>query len=192
KIKTGISPWKDKPFLVYSFFCCLYGISFFQLLSTLPLFYRKVHHLSEANIGLVLASNGITVFLLEMLIVQMAERSMRASLAITAGVTLGAISFLILLIPGGNWVLFVAMLFLSLSEILAMPFMATVTVNRGSKDRKGAYMGLNALSVSSAFVFSPLIGTFVAEHYGFSTLWLGTALLCIITAIGFKWVFTKF
>ncbi|MEP7080607.1 MAG: MFS transporter [Ginsengibacter sp.] len=192
KIKTGISPWKDKPFLVYSFFCCLYGISFFQLLSTLPLFYRKVHHLSEANIGLVLASNGITVFLLEMLIVQMAERSMRASLAITAGVTLGAISFLILLIPGGNWVLFVAMLFLSLSEILAMPFMATVTVNRGSKHRKGAYMGLNALSVSSAFVFSPLIGTFVAEHYGFSTLWLGTALLCIITAIGFKWVFTKF
>jgi predicted MFS family arabinose efflux permease len=192
KTKTGISPWKDKPFLVYSFFCCLYGICFFQLLSTLPLFYRKVHHLSEANIGLVLAFNGMVVFLLEMLIVQMAERSMRAYFVITVGVTLGALSFLILLIPGGNWVLFAAMFFLSLSEILAMPFMATVTVNRGTNDRKGAYMGLNALSVSSAFVFSPLIGTFVAEHYGFSILWVGTVCLCIITAFGFKWVFTKF
>lgn len=190
--KPGLSPWRDKPFLVYSFFCCLYSICFFQLLNTLPLFYRKAHHLSESNIGLILASNGLVVFLLEMLIVQIAERSMQASLVITAGVILGAISFLILLIPGGTWVLFAAMFFLSLSEILAMPFMATVTVNRGTKERKGAYMGLNALSVSSAFVFSPLIGTFVAEHYGFSILWIGTAILCMITAFGFKWVFTKF
>ncbi|MEO8962627.1 MAG: MFS transporter [Ginsengibacter sp.] len=192
KTKTGISPWKDKPFLIYSLFCCLYSICFFQLLSTLPLFYRKVHHLSEGNIGLILASNGLVVFVFEMLIVQVAERRMRATSVIIAGVFLGAISFLILLIPSGMWVLFLAMFIMSLSEILAMPFMATVTVKRGSTDRKGAYMGLNALSVSSAFVLSPLIGTFVAEHFGFSTLWIGTAIVGIATAFGFKWAFDKF
>lgn len=192
KIKTGISPWKDKPFLMYSLFCCLYSICFFQLLSTLPLFYRKVHHLSEGNIGLILASNGLVVFLLEMLIVQVADRNFRSSSVIPVGVCLGALSFLILLIPSGMWVLFLAMFVMSLSEILAMPFMATVTVKRGSPDRRGAYMGLNALSVSSAFVFSPLIGTLVAEHFGFSVLWIGTAIVGIATAFGFKWVFSKF
>lgn len=192
KIKSGISPWRDKPFLIYSLFCCLYSICFFQLLSTLPLFYRKVHHLSEGNIGLVLASNGMVVFLLEMLLVQIAERNFRSSSVITLGVFLGAISFLILLVPSGMWVLFLAMFIMSLSEIFAMPFMATVTVKRGSTDRKGAYMGLNALSVSSAFVFSPLIGTFVADHFGFSVLWVGTAIVGIATAFGFKWVFRKF
>lgn len=192
KIKTGISPWKDKPFLIYSLFCCLYSICFFQMLSTLPLFYRKVHHLSEGSIGLILASNGMVVFLLEMLLVQIAERNMRSSFVITMGVFLGAISFLILLVPSGKWVLFLAMFIMSLSEIFAMPFMATVTVRRGSNDRKGAYMGLNALSFSTAFVFSPLIGTFVAEHFGFSVLWIGTAIVGIATAFGFKWVFTKF
>ena len=192
KVKTGISPWKDKPFLAYSFFCCLYSICFFQLLSTLPLFYRKVHHLTEGEIGLILASNGAAVFLLEMLLVQIAERRMRAANVITLGVLLGACSFLILLIPSGIWVLFLAMFIMSLSEIFAMPFMATVTVKRGSKDRKGAYMGLNALSVSAAFVFSPLIGTFVAEHFGFSALWIGTTVVGIATAFGFKWAFNKF
>lgn len=192
KIKTGISPWKDKPFLLYSLFCCLYSICFFQLLSTLPLFYREVHHLSEGNIGLVLASNGLVVFLLEMLIVQVAERNFRASSVIPLGVCLGALSFLILLIPSGMWVLFLAMFIMSLSEILAMPFMATVTVKRGSPDRKGAYLGLNALSFSSAFVFSPLIGTFVAEHFGFSVLWVGTAIVGMATTFGFKWIFRKF
>ena len=192
KIKTGISPWRDRPFIIYSLYCCLYSICFFQLLSTLPLFYRQVHHLSERNIGLILASNGLVVFALEMLIVQVAERKMRATSVIIAGVFLGAVSFLILLITSGIWVLFLAMFIMSVSEILAMPFMATVTIKRGSTDRKGAYMGFNALSVSSAFVLSPLIGTFVAEHFGFSALWIGTAIVGIATAFGFKWVFSKF
>jgi predicted MFS family arabinose efflux permease len=192
KVKSGISPWKDRPFLFYSLFCCLYSICFFQLFSTLPLFYRKVNKLSEGNIGLILASNGLVVFLLEMLLVQVAERNFRSSSVITLGVFLGAFSFLILLVPSGIWVLFLAMFLMSLSEILAMPFMATVTVKRGSTDRKGAYMGLNALSFSAAFVFSPLIGTFVAEHFGFSTLWIGTAIVGTATAFGFRWVFGKF
>ncbi len=192
KMKAGRSPWRDKPFLFYSLFCCLYTTCFFQMFSTLPLFYREVHHLSEGNIGLILASNGLVVFLLEMLIVQVAERNMHASFAITLGVILGALSFLILLVPSGIWVLFSAMFIMSLSEIFSMPFMATVTVKRGSADRKGAYMGLNALSVSSAFVFSPLIGTFVAEHFGFSVLWIGTAIVGIATALGFRWIFGKF
>jgi predicted MFS family arabinose efflux permease len=192
KVKSGISPWKDRPFLFYSLFCCLYSICFFQLFSTLPLFYRKVHHLSEGNIGLILASNGIVVFIFEMLLVQVAERNFRSSSVITLGVFLVAFSFLILLISSGIWVLFLAMFLMSLSEIFAMPFMATVTVKRGSTDRKGAYMGLNALSFSAAFVFSPLIGTFVAEHFGFSTLWIGTAIVGTATAFGFRWVFGKF
>lgn len=192
KIKTGISPWKDKPFLIFSLFCCFYSICFFQLLSTLPLFYRSVHHLSEANIGLILASNGLAVFLLEMLLVQIAERRLGSSGAIKWGTLLIGVSFLVLLIPSGNWVLFLAMFIMSISEILAMPFMATVTIKRGSKDRQGAYMGLNALSFSSAHVLSPLIGTFVAEHFGFSTLWIGTAFLGIFTAVGLHWILKKF
>ena len=192
KIKEGISPWKDIPFLFFCLFCCLYSICFFQLLSTIPLFYRKVHHLSEGNIGIVLASNGLVVFIFEMLIVQMAERTMRSTNAIILGVALVALSFLILLIPAGMWVLFLSMFVMSLSEIFAMPFMATVTVKRGASGRKGSYMGLNSLSFSAAFVFSPLIGTFVAEHFGFSVLWISTTLLAIVTALGFRWIFRKF
>ena len=192
KIKNGISPWKDVPFLFFCFFCCLYSICFFQLLSTIPLYYRKVHHLSEGNIGILLASNGLVVFIFEMLIVQVAERTMRSTNVIVLGVLLVALSFLILLIPGGVPVLFLSMFIISLSEIFAMPFMATVTVKRASSDRKGSYMGVNSLSFSAAFVFSPLIGTFVAEHFGFSVLWISTVLLGIATAFGFRWIFGKF
>jgi hypothetical protein len=53
-------------------------------------------------------------------------------------------------------------------------------------------MGLNALSFSAAHVFSPLIGTFIAEHFGFTALWIGTAFVGIATAAGLKWILGKF
>src|SRR5690606_34063655 len=42
---TAKSPYKDKPFLFFCFLCSLYGICFFQLLSTLPLYYKQVYSL---------------------------------------------------------------------------------------------------------------------------------------------------
>lgn len=193
KEKTGISPWKDTTFLLFSLLCCFYSVCFFQLLSTLPLFYREVHRLSEANIGLILAFNGLVVFLLEMLLVQITEKRLKSSQIIVVGTVFLAASFLLLLIfNAGQWILFFSMFLLSISEMLAMPFMATLTVRRSSKDRQGAYMGLNALSFSAAHVLSPLVGTSIAQHFGFSTLWVSTALLAIVTAIGFRWILKRF
>ena len=76
------------------------------------------------------------------------------------------------------------MFVLCIGEILALPFMATVTMQRSGPGRSGAYMGLNALTFSVAHIVSPFVGTRVAAAYGFNTLWGGTALLLIITSIG--------
>jgi predicted MFS family arabinose efflux permease len=192
KEKTGISPWKDGPFLIFSILCCLYSVCFFQFLSTLPIFYREIHKLSEANIGLLLAFNGMVVFLLEMLLVQIAERKSRPVNIISVGTLLLAISFLVLVLPGGQGILFFSMLLLSISEILCMPFMATVSVKRAGHGREGTYMGLNALAFSSAHVISPILGTNLAAHFGYNILWISIAVLGLITAVGFKWVFSKF
>ncbi|MEO6683470.1 MAG: MFS transporter, partial [Ginsengibacter sp.] len=192
KEKEGISPWKDFPFVLFSLFCCFYTVCFFQFLSTLPIFYREVHQLSKANIGLILAFNGMVVFALEMLFVQIAERKMRPVNIIITGTLLLSASFLLLLLPGGQWILFSAMFIMSVSEILCLPFMATVSLKRAGKGREGAYMGLNALAFSSAHVLSPIIGTNIAAHFGYDALWIFIAVLGVLTAIGFKWVFKKF
>lgn len=190
--EKGISPWKDCPFVLFSLLCCFYSVCFFQMLSTLPIYYREIHRLSEANIGILLAFNGAVVFLLEMLLVQVAERNMKPVQIINTGTALLSLSFLILLIPGGQWVLFLSMLLLSISEIWCMPFMATVSVKRAGPGRQGAYMGLNALAFSSAHVLSPVLGTNVAAHFGYHTLWVVIAILGVLTMFGFHWVFKRF
>lgn len=183
--QPGRSPYRDVPFIIFSILSCIFAICFFQLLSTLPLYYRTVYQLSEANIGMILAFSGLVVFLLEMLIVHIAEKRMTASAAIILGTVFCGLSFLILILADGVWVLYLSIFVLCIAEILAMPFMATITLQRSSLKTRGAYMGINALSFSAAHVFSPFIGTSIAASYGFNTLWLGTAILLILTAIGF-------
>jgi predicted MFS family arabinose efflux permease len=189
--KEDRSPYKDTLFVLFSVLSCVFAICFLQLLNTLPLYYRTVYQLTEANIGVILAFSGLVVFSLEMLLVHIAEKRMTARAVIVWGVLLCGLSFLILNLAHGMWILYVSMFVLCIAEILAMPFMATVTLQRSSLKTRGAYMGVNALSFSVAHIFSPFLGTRVAAIYGFETLWYGTAVVLLITGVGFLIVMKK-
>lgn len=192
--ETGVkerSPYKDVLFMLFSILCSIFTVCFFQLLSTLPLYYREVYQMTEANIGVILAFSGVVVFLLEMLLVHIAEKRLSPRDIIVLGTLLCGFSFLILNLAHGMWVLYTAMFVLCLAEILAMPFMATITLQRSTIKTRGAYMGINALSVSVAHVFSPFVGTRVAAVYGFPVLWWGTAIVLLLTSIGFFFVMKR-
>lgn len=190
-VVAGKSPYKDVLFMLFSLLCSIFTICFLQLLSTLPLYYREVYQMTEANIGVILAFSGIVVFLLEMLLVHIAEKRFTSRDIMVMGTLLCGFSFLILNLAHGVWVLYMAMFVLCLAEILAMPFMATVTLQRSTIQTRGAYMGVNALCTSAAHVFSPFLGTRVAANYGFNVLWWGTAAVLLLTSIGFFFVMKR-
>jgi predicted MFS family arabinose efflux permease len=179
------SPYRDGPFILFNILCALYCICFFQILSTLPLYYKEFYLLKDSGVGMILAFNGLVVFTLEMLLVQLFERRMDAMQIIIVGSFILIVSFIILQMNGGLWVAYLAMFFLSISEILAMPFMATISLKRASKESQGAYIGLNGLAFSAAHIFSPYLGTQIASHFGFDNLWFTTALLATLTTLGF-------
>lgn len=185
------SPYRDWTFLLFSLLCCAYAICFFQLLSTLPLFYQKTHALNEQQVGLILGFSGLVVVVFEMLLVHMAERRLTYATSIGLGTVLCAISFAMLPIPADYWILYASIFLLSISEIWAMPFMASVAVKRASRQNQGAYMGLNALAFSAAHVFSPFLGTRIADEFGFNVLWSGTAIVLVGVAAGLYLVVRK-
>jgi predicted MFS family arabinose efflux permease len=185
---AGRSPYRDLPYLLFSLLCAVFAICFLQLLSTLPLYYRTVYKLSEMEIGIIMAFSGLIVFLFEMLLVHIAERNFSSRTAIITGTLLCALSFLILNLAKGVPILYFSMFVICIAEILAIPFMSTVTLQRSSAKRRGAYMALNALSFSFGHIFSPFIGTRIAAAYGFDALWWGTTAALVIAGAGFFFV----
>ena len=183
--EKALSPYKDKKIMLFSLLCALYAICFFQLLTTLPLFYKEVHHMSEAEIGIILGFSGLFIVALEMLLVQIADRRFTISQVLVAGSLLCGLSFVMLNLNGSLMMLYFSMSVLCISEILAMPFMSTVIVKNSVEGNRGAYMGLYSLSFSVAHVFSPFLGTLTVEYFGFDTLWWATGIISIIVAVGF-------
>lgn len=188
EIKKENSPYRDGKFLVYCFFCMLFSICFFQLFSTLTIFYKDTAHLSQQSIGYILGYSGFLVVLLEMGLVQAAEKYFSLAVTMLLGTFICGFAYAMLGFDYSIVTLVISMSLLCVGEIWALPFMSTITALRSGKNNKGAYMGLNGISFSIAFIVTPTLGTFIAERFGFTILWIGTGVLATIIAIAFYYI----
>lgn len=136
-----------------------------------------------------MASNGILIALMEMVIIYKLEGRKKHMTYITAGVTMVGISFLLLNIPGFPIFTAIAMnILFSLGEMLSMPFMNSYWIARTNTSNRGQYAALYTMAWSAAQTIGPVAGSQIAEHAGFRILWwaVGGVSLCAAFAF-YKW-----
>ncbi|MEY4650753.1 MAG: hypothetical protein RJA06_826 [Bacteroidota bacterium] len=182
----GKSPYRDRGALAFSGLVLLFALAFFQLVSTLPLYYRDAHNLGEEQIGLLLGFNGLLIVAVEMIFVNWAQNRIAPRHAIALGVLVMALAFASLNWATGLPGLYASMLILSASEILAMPFMISWITLRAGDQSRGRYLGLYAATYALGHILAPLVGTYVIAHYGYAHLYYGVAALSLFTALGFS------
>lgn len=180
---AGKSPYKDYPFLLYSVLCTVFAICFFQFFNTIPLFYKDVAKLSQSTIGFILGYSGFIIVLMEMPLVSIAERTLKISQTLFVGIILCGLAYLALVFGSSIPLLVFSMTVLSVGEILALPFMSTVTAKRSEGKNKGAYMGLNGIAFSLSFIVTPYLGTYVVSQFGFDSLWIGSFAMLALSAV---------
>ena len=185
------SPYKDYPFLLYSFLCAVFAVCFFQFFNTIPLFYKDVAKLDQSTIGFILGYSGFIIVLLEMPLVSLAERVLKIPQILSIGIIMSGVSYLLLLFGSNIPLLLLSMSILSIAEIWVLPFMSTVTALRAERGNKGAYMGLNGIAFSFSFIFTPFLGTYVVSHFGFDSLWIGSFAILMVTAFLIFWITKK-
>ncbi|HXS38391.1 MAG TPA: MFS transporter [Flavipsychrobacter sp.] len=181
------SAYRDKPYLVFIFLTILFSYSFFQLFTTLPVYYVRRLHLSPSYVGVVMALNGLIIAFFEMIIIYNLEGKRKNLQYITVGVLLTGISFIIFnILPGAGALAIIAMLTVTLGEILSMPFMNSFWISRTTQNNRGQYAGLYSISWSVAQVLGPGTGAEIAQYYGFTSLWWMIGGICVAASIGYK------
>jgi predicted MFS family arabinose efflux permease len=179
--KAG-SPYRDRLYLFFILIACLYAISFFQMISTFPLYYKHDYRLNEEQIGWLMALNGISIVVVEMFLITYIKNKWTQFNFMTVGVCLLIVGYSLYIAFHGIWVLVLVMLLFTMSEMLVMSFMATYSMARGQSKSLGQYMALYSIAWSVALILSPVVGSLLIEHYGFVTLWsamIGVACLSI-------------
>ncbi len=181
----AVKPLKNKNYMLFIILTCIFGIIFFQLFTTLPLFYKEICDYSEKNIGFLLALNGVIVLIFEMIFVYKYGKRNRYKKLIAGGLILCGIALAMLNLSFAIPAIILSMVLLSFGEILVMPFIASIAAESAPVQYRGAYMGLFTVAYSVAFALAPLIGTKLIKHYEFSGLWYFMLILSILTALGF-------
>jgi predicted MFS family arabinose efflux permease len=182
----GISAFKDYYYLAFIACVVLYCLSFMQMFTSVPVHFAQDLGYSETKVGLLLALNGLLVFLIEMPIVAVYETYPHKMRLMALGCVMMLISYFFLM-PFYSNILYPVCFtfFITMSEIFAMPFMMNFVVNRPDPSRRGQYSSLYSIAFGVGFILAPALGLWVADNYSFFELFILATALSVITAFVF-------
>ena len=174
------SAYKDKAFLFFLIAMVLFGIVFLQYFSTMPLYYKDVHHLSEFEIGILLGLNGFLIFVFEMPLIKWLENTRFTKLGLMLfGTILTGLSFIILNLTSWIGVVFIGMLLMTFGEMIVFPFSNAFAIDRSKKGNQGEYMALYSIAFSIAHIFGHNAGLRMIDYSGFEATWYLTSILAV-------------
>ena len=171
----------DKNYMIFLFASFLTAFLFFQLFTTIPLYNSDKLKLNEFQIGLLIAFNGLLIFLFEMPLIGYLERKNTESTRI---ILLGSIfmtsGFFFLLFSKSVFILIISIFSITLGQILLFSFSNTFAYTRAISGQEGKYMAFYAMSFSAAQILSPKIGFSVISNFNYFSNWLLMGILGII------------
>ncbi|MCG8238061.1 MFS transporter [Tenacibaculum finnmarkense] len=186
KVANPISIFKDTAFWLFFVGMFIFALVFLQLFSTIPLYYKQAHHLSELQIGLLMAMNGFIIFALEMPLIKWLEESKYSKeFLIFIGLFLMGLSFFVLNLTSWSGILILGMFFMTFGEMIALPFSNAFVINRAKKGNQGEYMAYYSIAFSLAHIFGHNSGMRLIDAYGFDTTWSIVTITAVVGLVIF-------
>ena len=187
--KPVLSPYRDRTYLRFIVCTVLFASCFFQLFSTLPLFYKRVLGMPEYMIGLLLTINGLIIAVFEMVLVFKLEGKRENLYYVFFGVLAIGLSYLLLdVLPLSVYVAYFCMAVSTVGEMFAMSFLNSFWISRTSGANRGRYAGLYTIAWSTAQVIGPTGGAGIAQRAGFYVLWWAVGGTCLVAAVAFRYL----
>lgn len=176
------SAYHDKAFLIFLVAMALFGIVFLQYFSTMPIYYKDAHELTELEIGILLGVNGFLIFVFEMPLIKWLENTTFTKTGLMLfGAILTGLSFLILNFTSWTGILVIGMLLMTFGEMIAFPFSNAFAMDRAKKGNQGEYMALYSIAFSIAHIFGHNAGLQMTDRLGFENTWYIITILAALS-----------
>ncbi len=195
KPQIPASIFQDRIYLVFLFLTTLIAIIFMQLIFVIPVYYKDVLYFSEANVGYLMALNGLLIAVVEMPLVHHCDNRKTNLFWVMVGTGMVSLSYLFLVVPDSRFVWYLMpvlfMITISIGEIFMFPFTNSFAFSRSTDENRGSYMGYYSMSFSISLVVAPVIGFQVAALFGFEMLFYFLAIAGLLIVVGFGYLQRK-
>lgn len=181
--------FNDKPFLLHFVITMITGILFFQMFTTMPLYYKQQFNFTEFETGLLLSFNGLITILFELPIVRFVEKNNIDRIkVISLGILSMSVSLLLMLIDSWSGVLILTICFMSIGIMLTLPFANSFAMSRVHTNLKGRYIAVFTMSYSLAHILSAKTSMGIIDAFSYQTNWIFMGTLGTIALILCYWL----
>ncbi len=189
------SIFKDRIYLGFLLLTTLIAIIFMQLIFVIPVYLKDILCFSEANVGYLMALNGLLIAAVEMPLVHHCDSRKTNLYWVIIGTGMVSMSYLFLVATDIGYVWYLMpilfMITISIGEIFMFPFTNSFAFSRSTDQNRGSYMGYYSMSFSISLIIAPVIGFQIANLFGFEILFYFLATAGLLIILGFSYLQRK-
>jgi MFS family permease len=177
-------PLRDATFMFFILACMLQGFVYTQMGTTLGVYLRDSHGVAAQGYGLLLSLNAAMVVVMQFWITRRIEKR-PPFLVMVIGTLLYAIGFG-LYGPATTMTWFViAMMVLTVGEMLVAPVMQALVARMAPEDMRGRYMAVFGFAWVPPSALAPLAAGVVMDNYDPRWVWYAAAIIGTLSAAMF-------
>ena len=175
---------KDVPFLLFIGVTILMTLVYMNMNTTLGVFLRDYRGLQEIGYGTLLSINAIMVVVMQFWITHQLEKN-KPMLMMALGCLLYAIGFTMYGFVTGFVFFVIAMVIITLGEMVVSPFIQSLVAGFAPEDMRGRYMAVSGLSWSIAYMVGPYFAGLLLDSSNPNILWYVSGFIGLLAAIGY-------
>jgi MFS family permease len=175
---------RDVTFALFIMACVLRSLVAMQMTTTLPVYLRDIHAVSEQGFGAILSLNAAMVVLLQFPITRRIG-GYRPLIVMAAGMLLYAVGFGMYGFVSAYPLFLVAIAILTVGEMLTVPTSQAVVARLAPEDMRGRYMAVYGFSWVIPAAVGPLLAGLIMDSVHPAWVWYSTGLVGLVAAGAF-------
>jgi MFS family permease len=177
---------KDRPFMGLVGAFTLVQMTTALMWVLLSVYLKTNYGINEQLYGWLPTTNALMVVFLQVWATR-ATRHKHAVKVMGWGAGFYILAPLVVALSEGFWGFWLAMVLMTLGELVVVPRASAYAANLAPVDKRGRYMSLYGLTWNAASGISPMLGGFLSDHVGTKAPWYGGALVGVL-AVGAFWL----
>ena len=149
----------------------------------MPIYANTNFGVPENLYGWIPTTNALLVVSLQVLITRR-TRHYETRRMMSLGMLFYAIANGLVALATGFWGFWVAMLVMTVGELIIVPTSSTYVANIAPADMRGRYMSIYGLTWSFGQMFGPVLGGMLNDNLGPRFIWIGGLAIGLISAFG--------
>lgn len=179
-----IRVFRDGAFVFFMLASALAWMTYMNMNTTLGVFLRDVHDISESGYGYIISLNAILVVLFQFWTMRRMKKY-PPMLVMALGTLLFAVGFTMYgLFSSYTWFM-LAMVIITAGEMVAIPVSNAEVLNFAPEDMRGRYGAVYGISWMLPFAIGPYLAGVLMDNFNPNLLWYACGLCGAFATIGF-------